>query len=104
MVKGMPPRIWALAVAGVFLLAGLLFPSVLTPLNKAWMGLALLLSKVVNPIIMALLFYCVFTPIALIGKLFGRDPLRMKLDPKAGSYWISRAGEKTTAESMKNQF
>jgi len=104
LVKGGAPRLWALGVAALFLLVGAAAPAALTPLNKAWMGLAHLLSRVVNPIIMAVLFYGVFTPIAMIGRLAGRDPLRFKLDKQAGSYWIPRETGGITPASMKNQF
>jgi len=104
LVKGLPLRPWALGAAAAFLLAGLLFPHALTPLNRAWMALALLLSRVFNPIMMGLLFYGVFTPIAIIGRLFGRDPLRVRLDAQAPSYWISRTPGSITADSLKNQF
>jgi hypothetical protein len=104
MVKGGAPRLWAAGIAVAFLLTGLVAPAILTPLNKAWMGLAHLLSRIVNPVIMALLFYGVFTPIAALGRMIGRDPLRFKYDKSAGSYWIPRQTGEITPASMKNQF
>ena len=80
----------------------MLTPGWLTPLNRAWMGLALLLSRVVNPVIMALLFYGVFTPMGLVMKLFGQDLLSLKRDASATSYWIDRRGK--APGSMKHQF
>lgn len=100
--KGEPVRIWALAVAGLFLIMGLLAPAWLTTLNRAWMGLALLLSRVVNPVIMAILFYGVFTPMGLIMKLFGKDVLGVKRDSAVPTYWIDRRGK--APGSMTQQF
>ena len=100
--KGGDIRIWALVISGMFLGVGLLAPALLTPLNRAWMGLALLLSRVVNPVIMAVLFYGVFTPMGWLMKLMGMDVLGATRDPATASYWIDRHGKEPG--SMKNQF
>ncbi|MEW6775165.1 MAG: hypothetical protein AB1405_02650, partial [Bdellovibrionota bacterium] len=56
------PRIWALALAGAFLLAALARPQILHPLNRLWMKFGLLLNSIVSPVIFAVLFYFVITP------------------------------------------
>lgn len=97
-------RLWAIALAALFLAAGLLAPAVLKPLNRLWFKLGLLLARIMNPIIMGLLFYGVFTPFGLVMRLFGKDLLRLKLDREAPSYWIRRTPPGPTGESMRNQF
>jgi hypothetical protein len=82
----------------------LIYPSVLAPLNRAWMKLGLLMYKIVNPIIMFLIYLITIIPIGLILKLMGKDPLRLKLDKDRPSYWIKREPTGPTPESMKNQF
>ncbi|MBK9167701.1 MAG: hypothetical protein IPM24_09580 [Bryobacterales bacterium] len=87
---GLPMRVWALAVAVGFLLAGWAAPRLLGPLNRAWRQLGILMGKVVHPVVLAILFYGVFTPMGLAMRLAGRDPMRRKFDPAADSYWLPR--------------
>ena len=97
-------RVPALAVAGVFLMVALVRPAWLAPLNKAWAFLGLLLGRIVNPIVTAILFYLVFTPMGFISRLLGKDPLRLKPAPGAASYWIIRNPPGPQPETMAKQF
>jgi Saxitoxin biosynthesis operon protein SxtJ len=99
-----PLRLWALPISGIFLLAVIVAPAILTPLNRAWTALGTLLHKVTNPIILGVFFYFVFTPFGSLMRLFGKDFLRLKLDPDAESYWIVRQPAGPPPESMSNQF
>jgi hypothetical protein len=101
---GGSPRIWALIVAGVFLAAALMYPTILAPLNRLWTRFGLLLHKITNPIIMGLVFFVTVTPTALIMKMMGKDPLNRKIDRNAKSYWIDRQPPGPSPETMKNQF
>jgi hypothetical protein len=101
---GHAPRWWAFAVATVFALIALLQPVLLARLNLLWRKLGLLLGKVVSPIALAILFYGVITPLAVVMRLTGKDPLRLKLDPDADTYWISRNPPGPPPNSMNNQF
>ena len=98
-------RIWPWMAVGVlaFLAAAWLRPSVLRPLNIVWTKLGLLLHKIVNPLIMGLLFFGTIWPTGFVMRLRGRDLLRLKREPAAASYWIMRPpGPKP--ETMKDQF
>jgi hypothetical protein len=97
-------RWWALAVAVVLALIALVKPALLATPNRLWMKLGLLLGKVVSPIALGILFYGVLTPLAVVIRLTGQDPLRLKLDPNAGSYWITRKPPGPPPDSMTNQF
>lgn len=72
------------------------------PLNKLWMQFGVLLGMVVSPIVLGVIFFGVFTPIATLMRISGRDELRLKCDPTA-SHWISRS-DPIKSESFKNQF
>ncbi len=104
LIGGSAIRLWALIVAGVFIALGCLAPKLLKPLNWLWFRFGLLLHKVMNPLIMALLFFTTVTPIAIIMKIMGKDPLRRKFDPTAKSYWIDRQPPGPDPETMRNQF
>jgi len=96
---------WALGLIGLpLVLLGLVAPSVLAPLNKGWIKLGLLLFKIVNPIVLGLIFLLTILPIGLLLRLFGKDPLRLKFEPDAKSYWITRDPPGPTPDSMPQQF
>jgi len=102
-LHGRPIRpIW-LALSGVVLLVTLFRPAILHPANLAWTGLGRLLGKVMNPVATGLLFFTVFTPVAMILRWRKKDPLTLARDPNAESYWITRSSEEE-AGSMINQF
>lgn len=103
LINGASPRTWALIIVALFALAALLYPSVLTPLNAAWVKFGLFMHKIVNPILMGLIFFLTVLPTALMLKLFGKDPMRRKLDANTKTYWQDRS-EKITKESFDNQF
>jgi hypothetical protein len=90
----------ALWIAGILTAVSFICPIVLRPLNIVWMRFALLLSKVMNPIVMFLLFLIAIVPAGLIMQI-GYDPLRKKRK-NAASHWIER--KPTPEASMKNQF
>jgi len=104
LVHGLAPRLWAVIPAALFLLAAFIAPGLLTPLKMAWMRLGLLLHKIVTPIIMGLIFYGAVTPTGLIMRAMGKDPLRLKRDPSAASYWIVRDPPGPPPGSIRNQF
>ncbi len=99
-----------LAVAGIAcglaaVLGGLSWraPDLLEPLNKLWFRFGLLLHKVVNPVVMALMFAIAIVPTGLLMQLV-RDPLRKKPAAEGESYWIEVEQEADVESSMMNQF
>jgi len=104
LLAGDAPRYWAGAIALAFAVAAGLAPRVLAPLNRLWFRFGMLLHRIVSPLVMALLFFLTVTPIALILRLMGKDPLRLKFDRAARSYWIERAPPGPAPESLRNQF
>ena len=97
-------RLWALPLAAAFLLLALFWRAPLRPLNLLWLKLGLLLFRVISPLVLALLFYATITPIGLLMRASGKDPLRLKREPDAASYWIAREPPGPPPASMKNQF
>jgi hypothetical protein len=93
-----------LAIAAVFLAAALLRPVLLHSLNRAWAKLGSLLGSIVTPIVMALLFFLVITPIGLLMRLTGKDTLRLRGARKGDSYWIMRDPPGPPGETMSEQF
>ena len=91
-----------LLISIIFFIITILKAELLLPLNKLWMRIGLLLGMIVSPIVLGIIFFGLFTPIAMLMRLCGRDELRLKFTQKT-SHWILRK-ESINAESFKNQF
>ena len=88
----------------MFALIALAKPALLAWLNRLWIKLGVLLGKVVSPIALGILFYGVLAPVGKVMRFAGKDPLRLKFDPGADSYWIPRDPPGPPPDSMTNQF
>jgi hypothetical protein len=97
-------RSWSLIVAGIFLLLALITPVVLAPANRLWMKFGELLHRIVSPVALGIVFYVTVLPTGILLRLLGKDPLRLRIDPTAKSYWILREPPGPAAESLNNQF
>ena len=96
---------WAygfVSASSIFMVVTLVKSDALLPLNKLWMRFGLLLGMIVSPIVLGIIFFGLFTPIATLMRLNGRDELRLKFTQKK-SHWISRK-EPIKSESFKHQF
>jgi len=98
------PRIWAGGIAVAFALIALFFPRALTPINRLWFRLGELLQRIVNPILMTVLYVCAVAPIGLIRWVSGGDPLNLEFRPEAATYWVTRTPPGPEAGSMAKQF
>ena len=100
--KGSAPYI---ACAGALLFAcGVIFPGVLTPLQKVWMGLAVVMGFIMTRVILTLLFFIVITPLAVGFRLAGKRPLDIKMDRTKESYWHYTEDETTGGGGIEKQF
>ena len=98
------PRWWALAVSIVFLVSALAAPRLLAPLNILWFKFGLLLHNIVNPILMALIYFGAIVPTGLMLRMARKDLLRLEWDSTAESYWIMRDPPGPLAGTMTKQF
>ncbi|MAS00486.1 MAG: hypothetical protein CMH24_03905 [Nitrosomonadales bacterium] len=88
----------------LFFLITLIKPNALLPLNKLWMQFGLLLGTIINPIILGIIFFGLFTPMGLLMKLFGRDELRLKIINNRKSYWKKRKLNDVLTDAFRHQF
>ena len=85
---------WSLVISIIFLILGLINSKILTPLNRLWFEFGMLLGRIISPIIIALLFFVVVTPIGLIMRLLRKDLLNLKYNKDSKSYWIKKKVQK----------
>lgn len=95
-----PPRsaLITLSAGGALAVLGRFLPGLLRPVFRLWMMLAVVLGFVMTRVILSIVFYVVVTPIGLVMRLAGRDPLSKKPDPSMDSYWISVRREAETPD------
>lgn len=96
--------IWFFIVADFLIIAGVLFPNILLPLQKVWMTLAVLLGFVMTRVILSILYYIIITPIGFITKIIGKDFLSLKIDKKAKTYWNYRTKKDYQKIDTERQF
>lgn len=104
LIGGDGVRTWSLIVAGIFLLSAFFFSQVLRPLNLLWFRFGMLLARIVNPIVMFIIYALTIVPFGVGSRLMGKDLLRIKLDKAQESYWIEREPPGPKPETLKNQF
>lgn len=97
-------RLWSMMAAFVFLAAAFAAPAILAPLNRLWMRLGFLLHKTISPVILGVIFFIVVTPMGILMRLSGKDPLRLRFDSALKSYWIKRDPPGPEPKSMTDQF
>jgi hypothetical protein len=97
--SGLAIRIWSVVLSLVFLIITIIRPNLLTFLNKHWIQFGILLGKIISPIVMAIVFFFVVTPIGMLIRVSKKDVMGLKRDRI--SYWINREDK---PQSMKKQF
>ena len=95
------PNIYLIIISIIFLILGLLNSKLLSPLNLFWIKFGELLGKIIAPIVMAIIYFFILTPISLIVRFFGKDLLSLKFSKQIKTYWIKR---KKDLGSMNKQF
>ena len=101
-LRGQPLRLWALILAGLLIAPGVLWPTSLRPVYGVWMAVGHALGWVNTRVILAVIFYMLFTPVAIIMRFLGKDPMRRKMEPAAGTYRIPR--QPRAGSHMGHQF
>jgi len=93
--------LWPWIVFAVLGTWGLVAPMSLQPVYRTWMRFGLMLSKVMTPLIMGIVFFLVITPFAIVLKLFGKDPMARKFDD-SDSYRVPT--EKAPPENLEKPY
>jgi DMSO reductase anchor subunit len=90
------------ALGALLALGALIAPTRLGPVERAWMALALLISRVTTPIFMGIVYFLVLTPMALAMRMAGKNPLRHRA--AEGGYWVRRATSGEGRGDMTKKF
>ncbi len=101
LTKNLSPNIYLIIIASCFLILGVLNSKILTPLNNLWIQLGEFLGKLIAPVVMALIYFFILTPVSFIVRVFGKDLLSLKFLKEQESYWRQR---KKDIGKMDKQF
>ena len=100
LTKELSPNIYLIIISVVFLVLGLLNSKLLSPLNEIWIKFGEILGRIIAPLIMALVYFLILTPISLLVRAFGKDLLGLKYLKQQNSYWIKRKKEISTMDKQ----
>ncbi len=90
LTKDQPINFIFIFISTVFLILGIFNSKILSPLNSLWIKFGELLGRIVAPIVMALVYFVILTPVSLLVRILGKDLLGLKFLKKKNSYWIKR--------------
>ena len=99
--NGYTPNYYLITISAIFLILSILNSKILSPFNKGWIKFGEFLGLIIAPIIMALIYFVILTPVSLMVRLFGKDLLGLRFSKKHSSYWIERKKKQLI---MKKQF
>jgi len=88
------------SIGGALIAAGLVVPGRLGAIYRAWMGLALAISKITTPIFMGVIYFLIFTPISLVMRMLGKSSLPQ---PSGSSVWVTRDTSRRRSD-LRRQF
>jgi hypothetical protein len=95
---------WFLVAAIVFFISAFIGQPFLRPLYIFWMTLAFVLGWINTRLLLGLFFYLVLTPIALVMRVVGKDPLEKRFDRSAPTYWKKRAAQPFEPKNYERLF
>jgi len=96
------PRLWALALAVALVVPALVLPRSLTYVHRSWMAAGEALGWINTRIILSVIFYALVTPMGILMRRFGGDPMHRRFEPDATTYRVPKSSR--TAAHMTRQF
>jgi len=103
-LKHKGPYLWLYNSAIILFLISIIFPVIIKPLYIIWMKIAYIISWIITHLILIVVFYVIITPVGLVMRLFGYDPLERKMDKKRQSYWVSRLSKEFSPKDFERLF
>ncbi len=93
-----------LVLSALSVIAGLFVPGILKPVYIVFIKIAHAIGWFNTRVILAFLYFFILTPIGLIARLLGKDPMDRKIDKKKESYWHDHKCRVASRESLERQF
>ena len=103
-LRGRPLRWWSLGLAVLFCVTAVAAPRLLHRLNRLWFAVGMLLHRIASFVVLALVYFTTITPLGVLRRALGGDPLRLRRDRSAPTYWIDRRPPGPAPDTMRRQF
>ncbi len=94
--------LWPWVVAAPLWLLAFVYPAWLRRIYRAWMRFGLLASRVMTPLVLGIVFFVMISPMAMVRRLMGKDPMQRALDPNQKSYRVPSA--RSPKEKLERPF
>ena len=95
-------HVWALSLGGALIGVGVVWPVLLGPIFRVWMFIGHILGWINTRVILSIVFFLLITPMGLVMRLFGNDPMNRRWDSEMESYRVIRTPRPTS--HMTRQF
>ena len=82
----------------------ILIPEILRPVYQVWLKITHVIGRVLTTLMLAIAYYIIITPAALVKRLFGGRPLPLFPDPHASTYWVPRSEPAQPKERFYKRF
>jgi len=99
---GLSWPVWPWAIATPIWLLALVHPPWLRLVYRGWMRFGLVASRVMTPLVLGIVFFVMISPMAMIRRLMGKDPMKRTLDPNQDSYRVKST--KSPKEKLERPF
>ncbi|MFH1503853.1 MAG: SxtJ family membrane protein [Candidatus Omnitrophota bacterium] len=96
--------LYFLSISVFLILSGLIKPMLLKPIQKVWMGFAVVMGWFMSRVILVVLFFLVVAPIGIVFKLLRKDLLGVKIDKEVESYWVEKEDTVQDKSNYERQF
>ena len=96
------PHLWAMILGSLLIVLGAIVPQSLKQVHAAWMKVGHILGSINTRIILGIIYYFLITPMGLVMRLMGRDPMHRALRQGTDSYRVVRAPR--PRQHMRHQF
>ena len=94
--------VWPWVIAALFWALAILHSLWLRPVYRAWMRFGLLASRVMTPLVLGIVFFVIISPMAMVMRRMGKDPMQRSLDPNHKSYRVKST--KSSGEKLERPF
>jgi predicted small integral membrane protein len=90
--------------AVVLLIVTMTVPNVYRPVAKVWLGLSHLLGTVASKLLLTVVFFVVITPMGLLKRMFGSEPLQLRAWKKGDASVFVERGQACTPSDLEKPF
>lgn len=102
MFRADSPRLWAMILGSLLIALGVIVPQTLRQVHQGWMKIGHVLGSINTKIILGIIYYLLITPMGIVMRLMGKDPMHRAVGENVDTYRVVRTVR--PRHHMRNQF